>query len=296
MNTKRICWRLWPTTDDGLLMAVSVQELLRAARDLPGDSAVRDGEILLGHCLDKPRSWLYTWPEVEVSPRVVEQFNTLLKRRRAGEPVAYLIGQREFWSLTLQVNEHTLIPRPETETLVEWALELDLPGEAAVLDLGTGAGAIALAVASERQRWRVTALDASPEALLVARSNNESCQLPALEWLHSNWFENLRGRRFHLLLSNPPYIENSDVHLIQGDVRFEPRSALVADEEGLADLRRIIASASAHLIEDGWLLLEHGFEQGEATRALLRGAGFSSVKTRSDLDGRQRVSGGQRQC
>ena len=117
-----------------------------------------------------------------------------------------------------------------------------------------------------------------------------------LEWLHSNWFENLRGRRFHLLLSNPPYIENSDVHLTQGDVRFEPRSALVADEEGLADLRRIIASASAHLIEDGWLLLEHGFEQGEATRALLRGAGFSSVKTRSDLDGRQRVSGGQWQC
>lgn len=270
----------------------SVQELLRRTRELPGDSPSRDLEILLGHCLGKSRTWLYTWPETELDPPALAQFESLLQRRAAGEPVAYLVGQREFWTLLLSVNETTLIPRPETETLVEWALELPLSPEASVLDLGTGTGAIALALASERSGWAVSGLDANEGAVALARENGINNRLAAVCFQQSDWYTAVAGQRYDLLVSNPPYIEQSDPHLSRGDVRFEPASALVAAEAGLGDLRAIVSGAPVHLTPDGWLLLEHGYEQGESVRALLSNEGFGSITTRADLSGNERISGG----
>lgn len=271
----------------------SVRELLRRADQLHGDSPRRDAEVLLGHCLGRNRSWLYSWPEAEVAAGDEEQYLRLLGERQRGTPVAYLTGRREFWSLPLQVNQNTLIPRPETETLVQWALDLSLPAAAAVLDLGTGSGAIALALASERRDWRVTAVDRSEEALEVARDNGRQLGLPQVCWLRSDWYAGLARARFHLLVSNPPYVEPGDPHLQSGDLRFEPASALVAEAGGLADLASIVDGAGNHLHPGGWLLLEHGFGQGPAVSRLLVEAGFSEVATRQDIGGQDRVSGGR---
>jgi release factor glutamine methyltransferase len=270
----------------------TVRELLRSGDDLPGDSARRDSEILLGYCLSKSRSWLYTWPEREISTPDAHRFKQLLVQRKRGQPVAYLVGVREFWSLSLAVNEHTLIPRPETETLVSWALELSLPANARVLDLGTGSGAIALALASERASWQVQGVDASQDALTIARRNAVQLQLERVSFDQSDWYCAVLGQEFHLLVANPPYIDPLDSHLQQGDVRFEPPSALIADQAGLADLVELVGGAGAHLQPGGWLLLEHGFNQGEAVRSLLRGAGFDSITTRNDLAGQERITGG----
>ncbi len=228
-----------------------------------------------------------------MEPAVQQKFEALLARREAGEPVAYLTGEREFWSLPLAVNSYTLIPRPETETLIEWALDLPLPADAQVMDLGTGSGAIALALASERPRWQVVAIDASEEALTVARSNASTCNLQRVQMLQSDWFEGVTGSQFNLLVSNPPYVDSADVHLQQGDVRFEPQSALVSADNGLADIAHIIDKAPKHLLAAGWLLLEHGFAQGAAVRQLLASRGFTEVTTRSDLAGLERISGGR---
>jgi len=271
---------------------VTVQELLRSGDDLPTESARRDTEILLCHCLGKPRAWLYTWPEKEVSPDCARQFGQLLDQRRTGLPVAYITGEREFWSLPLAVNSATLIPRPETETLVAWALELPLPEAASVLDLGTGSGAIALAVASERSLWQVTAIDTNSEALKVAQANAARAGLQRVSFLQSNWYEAVSEQRYNLLLANPPYIDGDDPHLVCGDVRFEPRSALVSAQGGLADLDLLVTGAPVHLLNGGWLLLEHGFEQADAVRGMLRNAGFQQVSTRRDLAGQERISGG----
>lgn len=271
---------------------LTVQELLRSGSDLPTDSARRDTEILLCHCLGKPRAWLYTWPEKEVARDCARDFEKLLAQRREGVPVAYLTGERDFWSLQLAVSDATLIPRPETETLVSWALELALPNAASVLDLGTGSGAIALALASERSHWRVTALDVSQEALQVARGNAVRTRLTSVHFVQSDWYQAVIGQRFNALLANPPYIDGDDPHLALGDVRFEPRSALVSSNSGLEDLGRLVAGASDHLLDGGWLLLEHGFEQANAVCAMLHDAGFSQVSTRRDMSGQQRITGG----
>ena len=271
----------------------SVQELLRSARDLPGDSPARDVEILLCHCLNKTRTWLYTWPETEVSGEALQHFKHLLDRRYAGEPIAYLTGHREFWSLDLAVAPSTLIPRPETETLVEWALELPLPDRAAALDLGTGTGAIALALASEKPHWQVKGLDISAQAVRLAKDNALANDLKGVEFAESDWFSSLDKDSFDLLVSNPPYVEKGDPHLSQGDVRFEPESALVAASAGLADLAAIVETAPDYLNNQGWLLLEHGFDQGPAVRELLTQRGFSAVATRQDLAGQARITGGQ---
>ena len=272
---------------------VTVQELLRSGSDLPTDSARRDTEILLCHCLGKSRAWLYTWPEKGVARDCARDFEKLLAQRREGVPVAYLTGEREFWSLQLAVSDATLIPRPETETLVSWALELALPNAASVLDLGTGSGAIALALASERPHWRVTALDVSQEALQVARGNAVRTRLTSVHFVQSDWYQAVTGQRFNVLLANPPYIDGDDPHLALGDVRFEPRSALVSSDSGLEDLGRLVAGASDHLLDGGWLLLEHGFEQANAVCAMLHDAGFSQVSTRRDMSGQQRITGGR---
>jgi release factor glutamine methyltransferase len=273
--------------------AVTVSALLQLARELDSDTALRDGEVLLGHCLGKSRSWLYTWPEKPVDSHLAARYRELLARRAAGCPVAYLTGRRDFWSLDLEVSAATLIPRPDTETLVEWALELALPARARVLDLGTGSGAIALALAVARPGWDITATDTSAAALAVARRNGERLCPGRVDFIEGSWFEPLAGDLFDLVVSNPPYVPAGDVHLSRGDLRFEPVSALVAGREGLDDLRQIVCDAPPWLAPGAWLLLEHGFDQGAAVRALLRGAGFAGVVTRCDLGGQQRISGGR---
>lgn len=274
----------------------TVRDLLQQGDDLPGDSPRRDAEILLCHCLRRSRAWLYAWPEREPEEDQAARYADLLARRRAGHPVAYLTGSREFWSLELTVDHNTLIPRPETETLVAWALELDLAADARVLDLGTGSGAIALALAQERPAWQVAALDSSPGALAVAQENARRLRLDRVELIESDWFGALRDRRFELLVSNPPYVAAGDPHLQRGDLRFEPPTALAAGSDGLAAIRGLTASAAMHLVPGGWLLLEHGADQAEPVRDLLQAAGFEAVQTRADLAGLSRVSGGRRRA
>src|SRR6185312_15239860 len=221
-------------------------------------------------------------------------FEALVARRAAGEPVAYLTGRRGFWTLELEVTPATLIPRPETELLVELALER-LPRDMAcrVADLGTGSGAIALAIASERPQAQVVATDASADALAVARRNAQRQGFGNVRFVQGDWLAPLAGERFALIVSNPPYIEAADPHLARGDLRYEPAAALASGADGLDDIRRIIADAPAHLEAGGWLLFEHGWNQGDAARALLREAGYAQVFTAQDLEARDRVSGGK---
>jgi release factor glutamine methyltransferase len=270
----------------------TVQELLRAAARLTGESPRRDAEVLLCHCLGKPRSWLYTWPEREPEEQQQARYLELLARREAGEPVAHLTGTREFWSLQLAVDQHTLIPRPDTEILVEWALQLPLPEQPRVIDLGTGSGAIAMALASEQPSWNMTALDKSTAALAMASKNARALGLDAVRLLVSNWFDEVAGEQFDLIVSNPPYVAPADPHLERGDLPHEPLSALVAADEGLADLKQIVSLAPDYLAPGGWLLLEHGYDQGPAVREQLLQAGFRDVETRLDLAGLDRISGG----
>jgi release factor glutamine methyltransferase len=269
-----------------------VAELLAEA-DLAGDEARREAELLLCRALDKPRSYLFAWPEAEVDDPQAARYRAWVAERRRGVPVAQLLGERDFWSLSLAVTEATLIPRPDTETLVSWALELPLPDGADVVDLGTGSGAIALAIAAERPDWRITATDQSEAALAVAAGNAARCDVSGLSFVTGRWFEPLHGRRFDLVLSNPPYVAADDACLETGDLRFEPRSALVAADDGYADLEAIIAAAPGHLHPDAWVLLEHGATQGARVRERLDAAGFADVSTRCDLAGHERVSAGR---
>jgi release factor glutamine methyltransferase len=268
--------------------------LAAAALCLGGDEARLEAEVLLLHVLGKPRAWLYAHADDELAQAQRDAFDALIARRAAGEPVAYLTGSREFWSLDLSVTAATLMPRADTERLVELALDR-LPRERAVdvADLGTGSGAIALALAAERPLARVVATDASVAALAVAQVNAEKNRISNVEFVLGSWLDALPERRFDLIASNPPYIADDDVHLDQGDLRFEPRSALAAGTDGLDDIRQIVDAARTRLRDGGWLLLEHGHEQGAPVRALLQAAGYSDVATWQDLAGRDRVSGGR---
>lgn len=275
-----------------------VREALAAGRRrlsaLADTDPARDAEVLLARVLECDRSWLYAWPEHPLAAAALDRFEALVTRRAAGVPVAYLTGRREFWSLDLEVTPDTLIPRPETELLVEWALDCRpaLP-PARVLELGTGSGAIALALRRERPHWPITATDRSHAALVVAGRNAARLALP-VQLLVSDWWAAMDpAARFDLILSNPPYVAATDPHLGRGDLRHEPRSALAAGPLGLDDLSRIIGGARQHLAPGSWLLLEHGAAQGAAVRGLLHAAGLVAVSTRCDLGGRERVSGGR---
>lgn len=271
----------------------TIENLLNSA-ELPDSPSPRlDAEWLLAAALGKPASYLRTWPEREVPAEVAARFAADLARRRAGEPVAYILGRQGFWSLDLEVAPATLIPRPDTELVVETALALLPARDAAVLDLGTGTGAIALALAAERPAWRLTGVDRVAEAVELAERNRRRLGLGNATFLQSDWFSALDGRRFELIASNPPYIAADDPHLVLGDLRFEPASALVAGADGLDDIRRIVAAAPDHLAAGGWLLLEHGFEQAGAVRALLAAGGFVEVHSRRDLGGHERISLGR---
>ena len=273
-----------------------IASLLRAA-ELPDSPTARlDAEWLLAAALGKSRSYLHTWPEKIVSSESALIFADYLQRRRAGEPVAYILGQQGFWNLDLEVAPHTLIPRPDTELLVETALQLLPTTPANVLDLGTGSGAIALALASERAAWQVTAVDRVLEAVALAERNRQRLALDNVTVLNSHWFSALADHRFDLIISNPPYIAAGDVHLAEGDVRFEPESALVAGPDGLDDIREIVAAAPQHLNPGAWLMLEHGYDQGAPVRDLLQGAGFTQVESRKDLGAHERITLGRLPC
>lgn len=273
-------------------IAKARQELIE--RFAASDSPAADADCLLCAVLACTRTWLRTWPERLLTDEQGERLLRLAERRQAGEPIAHLLGEREFWSLPLQVSAATLIPRPDTEVLVEQALArvpVDATG-VRVLDLGTGTGAIALALKSERPGVEVWAVDRIAAACELACDNATRLAL-TIEVRCGSWFEPVQQQRFTLIVSNPPYIDEQDPHLGQGDVRFEPRSALVAAAEGLADLQHIVTQAPEHLLPGGWLLLEHGWQQGQAVRELLLQRGFSSVVTVRDYGDQERVTLGQ---
>lgn len=271
----------------------TIDILLRAAQLPDSPSAKLDAEWLLAAALGKAPSYLRTWPDREVLPEVEAVFAAHMERRRQGEPVAYILGRQGFWSLELEVAPHTLIPRPDTELLVETAMKLLPASPVSVLDLGTGTGAIALALASERPAWRIIGVDRVTEAVTLATRNAQRLGLGNTRFLESHWFASLAGQRYELIVSNPPYIPASDPHLLQGDVRFEPSSALVSGVDGLDDIRLIIAQASDHLLPSGWLVLEHGYDQAPAVRNLLFVGGFVDVASSRDFGGHERVSLGR---
>lgn len=258
-----------------------------------------EAQLLLLHALGKSaqeRAWLLAHDTDELPPGAQAVLEAGVRRRTAGEPLAYITGHQEFFGLDLAVDARVLVPRPDTETLVEWALDvLQAPtGTApAVLDLGTGSGAIALSLARELPRAQVVATDASAAALAVAARNARRLGIANARFVEGDWLVPLAGQRFDLIASNPPYIETGDPHLAQGDLRFEPATALASGSDGLDDIRRIVADAIPCLQPGGWLLFEHGWKQGEAARALLRDAGYTDVSTAQDLEGRDRVSGGR---
>lgn len=258
------------------------------------DSPRLDTEIFLCHVLEKPSSYLMTWPEKELTPTQVQRFTGYLKRRQQGEPVAYILGTQAFWTLELEVSVDTLIPRADTEVLVETALNL-FPENTPlrIADLGTGTGAIALALASERSAWEVWGCDRIIAAVDLAKRNQARLDLPDVHFVQGSWLAPLSGR-FDMIVSNPPYIDQDDEHLQQGDVRFEPMSALVAAEEGLSDIIHIIKTAPDYLREGGWLLFEHGYQQAVAVRKLFCDSGYEQVKTYQDYAGNDRVTVGCR--
>ncbi|MGF1719759.1 peptide chain release factor N(5)-glutamine methyltransferase [Vibrio kyushuensis] len=258
------------------------------------ESPSLDAAVLLCHSLNKPRSFLFTWPDKVLSKQDLSNFHLLMERRLSGEPIAYIVGEREFWSLPLKVSPTTLIPRPDTERLVELALDKSAEQSGAILDLGTGTGAIALALASEMPTRRVVGIDLMQDAQALATDNAKSLGITNAQFLSGSWFAPLEdGTKFALIVSNPPYIDETDPHLSQGDVRFEPMSALVAKENGFADIRYISEHAIQFLEHDGWLMFEHGFEQGADVREILTVLGYQHVVTEKDYGNNDRVTLGQ---
>ncbi|MDD2724444.1 MAG: peptide chain release factor N(5)-glutamine methyltransferase [Methylovulum sp.] len=270
--------------------------LAQATKDLAAtsDSPALDAEVLLCHVLDKPRSYLRAWCDQTISDEQQRQFQRLWQQRCQGQPIAYLTGQREFWSRDFFITPDVLIPRPATELLIELSLQL-IPAHAAwnIIDLGTGSGIIAITLAAERPNVQLTAVDLSQKALQAARQNASRHQTNNVQFLHSNWFNAVPLQRFQLVISNPPYIAENDGHLQQGDLRFEPESALIASGQGLDDIKTIAKTAKNWLTEDGHLLIEHGYDQEAVVQAIFTSCAYREVQTYCDLSGQPRATYGR---
>ena len=274
---------------------MQIQQALQwaAGQFTHSDTAALDARVLLCAVLEQTQTYLYTWPDKLLTETHLQRFTQMVEQRAQGRPVAYITGTRDFWTFTLNVSDATLIPRPDTEILVEEALSRLPEGPSAICDLGTGTGAIALALASERPQALVTGVDFQPEAVVLATANAAALNITNVRFIQSSWFDSLTGQQFNLIASNPPYVEQNSEYLKQGDVRFEPDSALTSGADGLDDIRLIISAAPAHLLPGGWLLLEHGYQQGPAIRELLQQRGFNQISTARDLAGQPRVTIGQ---
>jgi len=271
------------------LLHTAIQTLKQANQ--PSDSPALDAQILLAHVLKKDRTYLFTWPEKCVSPPNIKTFHQFIHQREIGHPIAQIIGEKEFWGLTFKVTPNTLIPRPDTEILVETALEKinSLGKIPKILDLGTGTGAIICALKYEQPQIQATATDLQPKALEVAQSNAKRHHLD-IQFLQGSWLTPVQGQTFDLIVSNPPYIDKTDPHLTQGDVRFDPITALTASDSGLNDLKTIIKTAKIALNAQAWLILEHGFEQAQSVRNLFKTEGYVKIETRNDLNHNPRVT------
>lgn len=271
------------------------QALLHAKQSLEKSSptATLDAQVLLSHILQCDTAYLFTWPEKDLDERQQAAYRQLVEKRLQGSPVAHLTGQREFWSLSFDVDDSTLIPRPETETLVEYILQHFSNDRALnMLDAGTGTGAIAIAIASERPGWQIVACDISEQALKLAGSNCDKHHTNNVSLLRSNWFENLSKHEFDIIVSNPPYIASDDPHLQQGDVRFEPQSALTAGETGMDDIELLCCEAKKHLKNNGWLIVEHGYNQQQPVAECFSKNGYTDIEQHRDLAGHIRMTAG----
>jgi release factor glutamine methyltransferase len=283
-------------TDVGTVLAGAIRRLKAASAADPAASASADldAAVLLAYVLGSPRARLIAHPELTVEESALARYRSLLERRAAGEPLAYLTGWRDFWSLRLAVSPAVLVPRPETELLVERALALRTAPLGRVADLGTGCGAIALSLASERPGWQVTATDVSAAALEIARANAAALSLTRVEFRQGSWYEPLAGERYDLLLCNPPYVAADDPALKHPPLALEPPVALTPGADPLACLRILVRGAQTHLAADGWLLLEHGADQGSEVRRELVATGFRSVRSHRDLAGHERMTEAQK--
>ncbi len=293
---------------------MNIQDALQFAElEIQTQEASTDGRYLLSHIVNKDFTWLKTWPDKILTEIEEKKFKALINRRIKGEPIAYITGEKHFWSLRLETNDSTLIPRPETELLVEQALlflsdyQTKLNGQIvasrqtenkdslnglSILDLGTGTGAIGLSIGKERPNDRVIASDYKKNAVALAQRNARANQINNIEILQSNWFSALGERLFDLIVSNPPYVQENDPHLLEGDLRYEPNSALISSGDGLDDIRKIVLESKKHLRENGGLMIEHGFQQGMSVNAIFEENGFSKIRPVNDLSGLERITMG----
>lgn len=279
------------------MSSLTIQEALKQASDslFDSESPELDSEVLLAHILDKNRSYFRAWPDRTLSTEDTHTFQQLIEQRKCGQPIAYLTGQREFWSRPFIVSPDVLIPRPDTELLIDITQQKFTADQAfAILDLGTGSGAIAITLALEFSNASVTAVDSSIKALAIANKNSRQLNANRVEFIHSDWFEQVPIKAFDIIISNPPYICQTDPHLLDGDVRFEPNSALVAMDDGLLDIKHIISNAHKYLKSDGVLLFEHGYQQGVQVKNLLELSGFKSTEQFQDIQGHTRATLGKK--